>query len=623
MGKRKQYDFAGWVTKNDIVCSDGVTIKHDAFRDNNGQKVPLVWNHDYTNPDNVLGHVLLEHKDTGVYGYGYFNDTPQAQNAKEAVKHGDVSSMSIGARKLKRSGTNIIHGSIYEVSLVLAGANPGAMIETVMQHSNEEDGEKGIVYSGNLIHSFDDILEDVEGENDLEKDKDEELTHNDDKTIEEVIDTMTDEQKDAVYALIALVSEQGEESDSEKGQNDDKDTIEQSDKETKQKNDDEKGDEEVMKHNVFNKQGTGKNEEVLKHSINEVLINAKTNGVSSLKKMLAEAEVKNPEGEVLTHGINSIEMLFPDAAQSTNGNVPILFKDTNTGYAEILDGVAKSPFSRIKTLVADLTEDEARAKGYIKGDMKKEEFFSLIKRITTPTTVYKKQKLDRDDIIDITDFDVVAFMNVEMQMMLKEEIARALLVGDGRDFSAEDKINEANIRPIIGDHEFFTIQATFEDAAAFIEAVITAMADYRGSGRPNMYIDPTLLSAVKLLKATDGRYLFGDIPSDEAVANRLGLGKILPTTFMTGKGALIVNLRDYTLGATKGGQITNFDDFDIDFNQYKYLIETRLCGALTQPKSAIHLTKGAASTGATATAAGMTYSSRQADKTTTTTTTLA
>lgn len=596
MGKRK-YDFAGWVTKNDIRCSDGVTIKHDAFRDNDGQKVPLVWNHDYNSPNNVLGHVLLENQATGVYGYGFFNETEEANNARELVKHGDISSMSIGARKLKRSGTDIVHGSIYEVSLVLAGANPGAMIDTVMQHS--EDGaeeEKGIVYTGTLIHSFDDVLQ-VEEDDKTElqhKDKKEEKSESkkdDDKTIGDVIETMTDEQKDAVYALLGLVADSGQE-----GQNDDK----------KYKEDD-KGDDETMKQNVFNKGTEGKDDTVLKHSINEVLKTAQTNGVSSLKKLI-ESE------DTITHGINSIEMLFPEAAHATNGNVPILYKDPNTGYQTILSRIAKSPFSRVKTLVADLTEDEARAKGYIKGNMKKEEFFSLIKRQTSPTTVYKKQKLDRDDVLDITDFDVVAFMNVEMKMMIEEEIARAALVGDGRDFSSEDKINEQNIRPIISDHEFFTIHKSFANAGAFIEAVIKAMAEYRGSGNPDMYIDPTLLADIKLLKGTDGHFLFGDIPSNEAIANRLGLREIIPTTFMSGKGALIVNLRDYTLGATKGGQLTSFDDFDIDFNQYKYLIETRLSGALTLPKSAIHLQATTAATGANDANAGLTYGNRQADK---------
>lgn len=617
MGKRK-YDFAGWVTKNDIRCSDGVTIKHDAFRDNDGHKVPLVWNHDYNSPTNVLGHVLLEHRDTGVYGYGFFNSTQEAVSAKTLVTHGDISSMSIGARRLKRDGTNIVHGNIYEVSLVMAGANPGAMIDTVVNHSDDGDEEKGIIYPGTLIHSHDDVITN-EGEKEMSK-KDDLVQHKDEeKTIEDVIDTMNEEQKDAVYALLGMVAandieEDEEEDEVDESKEDEKETVKQSDIETKTN---QKGDEDLMKHNVFNTKGTGKNEEVLKHGINEVLKQAQANKVSSLKDMLAAAEVKNSEGEVLTHGINSIEMLFPEASHTTNGNVPILFKDSNTAYEEILNAVAKSPFSRVKTLVADLTEQEARAKGYIKGNMKKEEFFSLIKRTTTPTTIYKKQKLDRDDVVDITDFDVVSFMNVEMQMMLREELARAILVGDGRDFSDDDKINESNLRPVIGDHEFFTIHKAFDAPADFIEAVITAMADYRGSGRPNMYLDPTLLSQVKLLKANDGRFLFGDIPSDEAIANRLGLNKLVPTTFMSGKGAVIVNLRDYTLGATKGGQITNFDDFDIDFNQHKYLIETRLSGALTMPKSAIHLQEGTAGTGADDAVGGVTYGRRQDTETTT------
>lgn len=594
VGKR-DYDFAGWVTKNDIQCSDGVTIKHDAFKGNDGQKVPLVWNHNYDSPNNVLGYIILHNKEQGVYGYGYFNDTQEAQSAKEMIRHGDISSMSIGARKIKRDGTNVVHGHIYEVSLVLSGANPGAMIDTVVKHSDDgEDEERGVVYTGTLIHSSDDILDDEEGGEPEVKDQ-KEIKHSDDKTLGDVFDTMTDEQKDAVYALLGMVAgdEDGEEEEEEK---------------VEHKNDDEKGDDEHMKQNVFSKGQDGKEVETLKHSYAAALKLAQTTKASSLKDILVEQA-----GDTLTHGINSIEMLFPEA-KATNGNVPILYRDTNTASARILDGVSKSPFSRVKTVIADLTEDEARAKGYIKGNMKKEEFFSLIKRQTSPQTVYKKQKLDRDDVIDITDFDVVAFMNVEMQAMLKEEIARAILVGDGRDFSDEDKINEQNIRPIIGDHEFFTIYKAFADVTAFIEVVIKTMAEYKGSGNPDMFIDPTLLADIKLLKGNDGHFLFGDIPSNAAIANRLGLNEIIPSTFMTGKGALIVNLRDYTLGATKGGQITNFNDFDIDFNQYKYLIETRLSGALTMPKSAIHLQKTTAGTGANNQDGGMTYGQRQADK---------
>lgn len=613
MTKKRSYDFAGWVTKNDIKCSDGVTIKHDAFRENDGQQVPLVWNHNYDSPSNVLGHMVLENRDLGVYGYGYFNETDDAKHAKNLVQHGDISSMSIGARKLQRQSTNVVKGSIYEVSLVLAAANPGAMIESIMQHSDDnEDGEKVIIHTKTLIHSADDIVEQPEeSEEDKPSGEEDKIEHaiTEDTTIQDVLDTLNDDQKEAVYALLGMVSELGAGSEDESGEEDpaeEEETLKQNDK----------GDEDDMKPNVFDKdKSTEQDKATLRHAAVEILKTASSKKVDSLRDLL------NDSGEeVLTHGINSIEMLFPDAYNSTNGNVPIIFKDPNTAYSKILDAIHKSPFSRVKTLVADLTEEEARAKGYIKGNMKKEEFFSLIKRITTPTTVYKKQKLDRDDIIDITDFDVVAFMGVEMQMMLKEEIARAALVGDGRDFSSEEKINENNIRPIISDNEFFTIHKAFASVAVFIEVVIKAMAEYRGSGLPSMYIDPILLADIKLLKGTDGRYLFGDIPSNAAIATRLGLDEIIPTTFMTGLGAIIVNLRDYSLGATKGGQVTNFDQFDIDFNQHKYLIETRLSGALTLPKSAIHLKLTNAGTGANDAAAGITRGERQGDKTTTSTT---
>lgn len=620
MGNRK-HDFAGWVTKNDIRCSDGVTIKHDAFKDNDGQKVPLVWNHDYNSPNNVLGHVLLQNQDGGVYGFGYFNDTDEAKSAKELVKHGDISAMSIGARKLKRNGTDIVHGSIYEVSLVMAGANPGAKIETVMQHSDEGD-EKVHVYLDTLIHSADDILDNnlehkaqggetqVAGENNTEK------------TIGDIIDAMTTEQQEAVYALLGMVTDAQDAQDGVDGADQTQHGEDLEDEEEIIKHTQTiEGDGEIMKHNVFAGQQSNEgavNKSALKHSINEVLKQAYAGKASSLKDALAEAfesgSIKH--GESLTHGINSIEMLFPDAFQSTNGNQPILYNDPNTAYAQILAGVNKSPFAKVKTMVADLTEDEARAKGYIKGNMKKEEFFSLIKRATSPTTVYKKQKLDRDDILDITDFDVVAFMNVEMQMKLKEEIARAILVGDGRDFSAEDKIDEQHIRPIITDNDFFTIHKSVKpDGTDFIEQVITAMGEYRGSGMPDLYIDLTLLATIKLLKDGQGRFLFGDIPSNAAIAARLGVNSIVPTTFMSGKGAVIVNLRDYTLGAVKGGEVTNFDQFDIDFNQHKYLSETRLSGALTMPKSAISFAPTTALVGANDANAGITKGERQADKT--------
>lgn len=594
-GKRKP-DFAGWVTKNDIKCTDGVIIKHDAFRENDGQKVPLVWNHNYSAPENVLGHVILQNHESGVYGYGYFNDTKSALHAKSLVSNRDINSMSMGARKLKRSGQNIVHGSIYEVSLVLAAANPGATIDMVLEHSDDDTISEAIIHTDNIIHSADDlppVIEDkpkVDGEpkpDDKPKvdDPEDPLKHND-KTIQDVIDTMNPEQQDAVYALFGMVL----------------------------KNDEEEG-KDNMKHNVFDKETN--QQDVIKHSLNEVLIAAANGKVSSLKDTLAAAklEAQGQEGEALTHGINSIEMLFPEAHQSTNGGVPIIFKDPNTKYESILNGVSKSPFSRLKTTVVDLTEDEARAKGYIKGNFKKEEFFSLIRRVTQPTTIYKKQKLDRDDVIDITDFDTVAFMNAEMKMMLKEEIARALLVGDGRAVDNVDKIPEEHIRPIISDHDFFTIKAKYAAADKFVESVLLAMKDYRGSGTPTMFIDPAVLISVKLLKGTDGRYLTGHIPSNAELASIMGLSSIEETSFMHGKGALIVNLRDYTLGATKGGEITNFDDFDIDFNQYKYLIETRLCGTLTVPKSAIHMNPGnSLGVGANDAKGGLTKGDRQADK---------
>lgn len=584
----KDYDFAGWVTKNDVLCADGVTIRHDAFKNNDGGKVPLVWNHDYNSPNNVLGHVILKNQDKGVYGYGHFNDTPEANNAKELVKHGDISSMSIGARKIKRTGSNVIHGLIYEVSLVLSGANPGAMIESVVKHSDDGDEESGVVYTGTLIHTPEDVLTHEEGDDKVAETKTKDT--NEERTIGDIIDEMTDEQREAVYALVGMAAEGADEEDDE-------------------------GEGETVKQNVFSTNVDNNQEQVLRHNITEAIKFAQDNKVSSLKEVFQEYKSSDGQGgeETLAHGINSIEMLFPEAAHSTNGNVPIMYKDPNTAYKKILNAVHKSPFSRVKTLVADLTEEEARAKGYITGNFKKEEFFSLIRRETGPTTIYKKQKLDRDDIIDITDFDVVRFMNQEMRIMLEEELARAILIGDGREFDDEDKINESKIRPVISDHEFFTIQKEYSGASTFVEAVIKAMAEYRGSGTPTMYIDPVLLADVKLLKGTDGRFLFGDIPSTSSIAGRLGMKEIVETSFMSGNGAVIVNLADYTLGASKGGEITNFDDFDIDFNQYKYLIETRLSGSLTMPKSAIrlHTTKG---TSADDEQGGMTWGKRQADK---------
>lgn len=553
---KSKHDFAGWVTKNDIHCTDGVTIKQDAFKGNDGTKVPLVWNHNYNSPTNVLGHVLLQNHKQGIYGYGYFNDTEEAKSAREMVRHGDILSMSIGARKIKRSGNDVIHGQIYEVSLVLAGANPGATIESVITHG-EEDEEKGIITLDTLIHSSEDVMEFEEEE--MKKDS---IQHKETTTVGDVLATLDEEQMAAVMMLL-------------EGLEDDDDDYED--------DDDDYDDEELdVKQNIFSTLGYSADSEILTHADQEILLAGAMEGkVDSFRDYLLDYSEN-----VLQHGITNVEYLFPEAHNLDNE--PRIITDNNTGFRKIIDGVRKSPFANIKTMTADLTADEARAKGYIKGNQKLEQIFPIMKRETTPTTVYKKQKLDRDDIVDITSFDVVRFINREMRYKLEEEIARAILVGDGRDLVSPDKIKADKIRPIISDDDFYTIKKTYPDAAGFVEAVIKAMAEYEGSGNPTLFIDRTLLADIKLLKGTDGRYLTGTLPTNAALATQMDIGDIVPTTFMTGKGALVVNLADYTVGSAKGGEITSFDDFDIDFNKYTYLVETRLSGALTVPKSAIH-----------------------------------
>ena len=550
---KSKHDFAGWVTKNDIHCTDGVTIKQDAFKDNDGTKVPLVWNHNYTSPTNVLGHVVLQNHKQGIYGYGHFNDTEEAKSAKEMVRHGDIISMSIGARKIKRNGNDVIHGQIYEVSLVLAGANPGATIESIITHG-ETDEEKGVITLDTLIHASEDVV-DYE-----EEEMKNEAINQKDKTVGDVLGSLNEEQLAAVIMLL-------------EGLEDDDDDYD---------DDDDNDDEELeLKQNIFSNHLLG-NEEVLTHADQEILLAAAKDGkVESFRDYLMDYSES-----VLQHGITNIEYLFPEAHNLDNE--PRAIVDNNTGFRKIIEGVRKSPFANIKTMTADLTADEARAKGYIKGSEKLEQIFPIMKRETGPTTIYKKQKLDRDDIVDITSFDVVRYINREMRYKLEEEIARAILVGDGREISSPDKVKEDKIRPIISDADFYTIKKTYPDAAGFVEAVIKAMAEYEGSGNPTLFIDRTLLADVKLLKGTDGRYLTGTLPTNAALAAHMDIGDIVPTTFMTGHGALAVNLADYTVGSSKGGEITSFDDFDIDFNKYTYLVETRLSGALTVPKSAIH-----------------------------------
>ena len=587
------YDFAGYVTKNDIMCSDGVTIKQNAFMQSHGTKVPLVWNHDYNSPNNVLGHVILQQTDLGTYGYGYFNDTEEAQNAKEMVRHGDIASMSIGARKIKRQGNNVVHGEIYEVSLVLAGANPGATIDTVMSHSAEGDTEKGLIYTAQLIHAADDIPQEetgehqiMEGQNMQENDKDQ--TVDTDELIK-TLDAMSDDEfnefingldEEELSALSEIYGVNADEADEEE-ENDKND--ENAD------NDEEDG---SVKHNIFD--GQQDQGEILTHSDQVELLNGAITGkVDSFKDYLLQAGYDEATQKPGTnYGISNIEYLFPEAQELDK--TPKFLMDQNTAFKTIINGVTKVPFSKIKTRYFDIdVEDEKqRAKGYVKGTRKVDEVIKVLKRETYPTTIYKKQKLDRDDIIEITDFDVVSQLNAEMRILLEMEVARCILIGDGRESSSEYKIDEEKIRPIVKDDEVYSIKGEYDSAEKFVESVIKIMPEYQGTGGPKMFIDPILLADVKLLKGTDGRWLNGHIATNQELAMQMGVSSIIETSFLKGKGtAIIVNLADYAVGSTKGGQITSFNDFDIDFNKYKYLIETRLSGALRAPKSAIVLNK--------------------------------
>ena len=558
-----KYDFSGWATKNNLKCSDGRTILKDAFKENDGQKVPLVWNHQHDDPDNVLGHALLENRDEGVYAYCAFNDTESGQQAKKLVEHGDVVSLSIYANKLKQQGGNVIHGAIREVSLVLAGANPGAFIDVVMSHGEDSEGD-GIISMMEDISLSDGEIEEDTVSHAEEKKEDEKMAENSkDMTIKEIIDTMTEDQKNAMYYLIGKAIEGDDEND--------------------------KGGDENMKHNVFDNDTENK-DDVLSHSDMEAIFSdAKRYG--SLKD------------SVLAHGIDQIDYLFPEA-ESLNRTPEFIKRDTGW-VSKVMSGVHHTPFSRIKSMFADITEDDARAKGYIKGKLKKEEVFSLLKRTTTPTTIYKKQKLDRDDVIDITDFDVVAWLKSEMRMMLDEELARAFLVGDGRLSSSDDKINEQNIRPIWKDDDLYTIKSSIEVAAdatsdqkakAFIRAIIKARKNYKGSGEPTLYTTEDMLTDCLLMEDNNGRIIYD---STEKLANMLRVKEIVTVPVMEGltrtadEGktmalmGIVVNLADYNVGADKGGAVNMFDDFDIDYNAQKYLIETRCSGALTKPFSAI------------------------------------
>ena len=573
----ERFDFSGWATRNDLKCSDGRTIRKDAFKDNNGQKVPLVWNHQHNDPLNILGHALLENRQEGVYAYCTFNETEAGQNAKLLVEHGDVSALSIYANQLKQRGSDVIHGAIREVSLVLAGANPGAFIDSVICHG-EESEEEAIIYTGediSLFHAECDKKEETKEEKPVENEKktteSEKKTTDSEETVGEVLDTLNEKQKTAVFALIAQALENADNS-----------------------NDDDE-EEKEMKHNVFDQDETMK-ENVLSHSdIESILSDAKRSG--SLKESFL--------AHTATYGIDQIDTLFPES-KSMN-TPPEFIKRDMDWVAGVINGVHHTPFSRIKSMFANITEDEARAKGYIKGNLKKEEVFTLLKRTTTPTTIYKKQKLDRDDILDITDFDVVAWIKGEMRMMLDEEIARAILVGDGRLTSDDDHIPEQNIRPVWKDDDLYTIKtkitvsttATDDDKAkAMIKAAVKSRKNYKGSGNPVLYTTEDFLTNCLLLEDTQGYRLY---KSEQDVATAMRVSKIVTVPVMEGLTrtdsesktrtlmGIIVNLKDYNVGADKGGAVNMFDDFDIDYNQQKYLMETRCSGALIKPYSAIAL----------------------------------
>ena len=598
-----KYDFSGYATRANLKCSDGRIIMKDAFKDDDGKRVPLVWNHRHGDVTEVLGHAVLENREDGVYAYCTFNDTENGKIGKALVEHGDVNALSICANKLKQVGSQVMHGIIREVSLVLAGANPGAYIENVMVHS-DEDGDEAIIYTGETISLYHADGEDsginikevynamtddqkktvkalvglaLSGDNttvEHAEESSEGSASSENRTVQDVIDSMNEEQQRVFYAAVGSAALAGNEADEE--------------------NNETTGGSEEMKQNVFDTQSNGEIGGILMHSdgtavefeeIGQIFRDAKRYG--SLKE------------SVLNHGIDQVDYLFPDDKNLTN--VPTFIQRDQTWVREIMNGVHHTPFSKVKSMFADITEDDARAKGYIKGKMKKEEFFSLLKRSTGPTTVYKKQKMDRDDIIDITDFDIVAWLKTEMRMMLDEELARAILIGDGRLASSDDKIDENCIRPIAKDADLFTVHvdvtvassATDDDKAKeFIRTVIKTRKLYKGSGNPILFTTEDMLTDMLLLTDEMRRDLYAD---EAALARKLRARKIVTVPVMEGVNGkngnplvgVMLNLNDYNVGADRGGSVNMFDDFDIDYNAQKYLIETRCSGALTVPYSAM------------------------------------
>ena len=560
------YDFCGWATRNNLKCSDGRTIQKDAFKDNDGQKVPLVWNHQHNEAFDVLGHAMLENRDEGVYAYCKFNDTESGKTAKLLVQHGDVDRLSIYANKLKQIGSNVTHGDIREVSLVLAAANPGAYIEDVITHGEMSEDE-AVIYTGESIE----LYHSEESESKPSEKKEEKKVADNKKTVQDVFDEMTEEQKNVVYAMIGMALEEN--------------GVDSDEKDVDEINHSEEGDGEIMKHNVFDNDERNENN-VLSHADQESIIKDGKKYGSLKESFLAHAA---------DYGIDQIDMLFPEF-QSVNGDTPQFIKRTPDGWVDtVMNSVHHTPFSRIKMMFADIRGDEARAKGYMKGNLKKEEVFGLLKRVVEPTTIYKKQKLDRDDAVDITDFDVVAWLKSEMRMMLDEEIARAILFGDGRSALSEDKISEKNIIPVANDAELYTIKTTVEPESneklghAIITAAVKSQDTYEGSGNTTFYTASSTITDMLLLEDADGHRMYKDMNELALAMNVNKIVKVPASIIPNGIYGVIVDLSDYNVGADKGGAINMFDDFDIDYNQMRYLIETRCSGALVKPYSAIVL----------------------------------
>lgn len=597
------YDFSGWATRNDLKCSDGRIIRSGAFKDCDGKQVPLVWQHQHNGVENVLGHAILENRPEGVYTYAVFNNTESGKMAKEAVQNGDIKQLSIYANKLKQNGSNVMHGVIREVSLVLAGANPGAMIDTVIAHS-DDGSEEAVIYTDTdieLYHaatkkdedtdetdpevvednqngSVDERAQNMDPQNAQAQAPQGQAPVQGDKTIQDVIDEMTDEQKDVLYYLVGMAAQQGEATGAEDVEDED------------------------MKHNLFDAEG-----DYLAHSaedMEEVLRDAKRYG--SLKESALQHGMEDITlGDALQHSITDVGFLFPDA--KTIGAEPEFISRKMDWVEDVMNGVSRTPFSRVKSIFANITEDEARAKGYITGKEKKEEVFKLLKRTTDPQTIYKKQKMDRDNMVDITSFDVVAWLKKEMRMMLDEELAGAILCGDGRTSTDDDHISHDHIRPIWQDQNLYTTNVAVAVKSAekddenkvyskMIKAIIKARKNYRGSGNPVFYTTEDVLTGMLLITDSTGRDIY---ESPEKLAQKLRVSKIVTVPVLENKTrvgsdsksyqlqGIIVNLKDYNVGADNGGAVTLFDDFDIDYNAQKYLIETRCSGALVKPYSAI------------------------------------